>query len=421
MHAWRTFGWWVGLQLWCLVALAQAPAQNPAQGAAAAPSQPPAMASGKLEASLEDIARLHVVREQLFARGVNVARLSQEIRKAVNEGEQLEREGRYEQALTRLQQLAPLLGAGGLLEDVPSHDVQLLASWLHGKLGRPDQALLHRKRALAVRVFLAEFAGKGDSAADPLRVVMFSEAVEWVRVRMGRITDVKSNSHGGRELMVFHYLPPGQASPPQQLFAEIDQRTRAQERAQIDRFAPIPIAQMRPEDADLLRQAQDRRSRFLEDQSFDYLTLVGKVDELFKRATQLVQAGKHEEALAAMREITPLRAVEEIPTPRWLAMYSFLLGRTGDTAGQTRLRGQLFGVQQAIGHSGDGLSMATAIEVLMVNEEYEWLTERRLRRSRQSLVHENGRSYDVMEVRDAAGQEQKYYFDITRMFKRYKF
>ena len=67
-----------------------------------------------------------------------------------------------------------------------------------------------------------------------------------------------------------------------------------------------------------------------------------------------------------------------------------------------------------------GSSFDAAVEVQSVEQEYRWISSRLLAgwvRTRQSLVERGGRVYDVLDVRDAAGAERSYYFDVTSVIR----
>jgi tetratricopeptide (TPR) repeat protein len=361
------------------------------------------------------IAAAQAQREALFdRRGIDVSKLSQEIGAAVRDGEKLERESKYQEALDRLlalEKYMPLL-------DVPSFDVHMLAGWLHSKLGRSEASLQHRQRAVAYRTVLWQHIGKGDSADDPLRVVMVNEIVEWNKSQLNRIADSKSLAHRGVELTVVTYQGPTTGNQPRQLFAEIDKRTRAMSNRALDRFSPIPVTEMRPQDVALLAKAREKRAQFLSDQSFSYYELREVAEKLTKDSMRLDMDGKPQEALAKLREIEKIRDIEDIPTPRLLSWYSYLMGKTGNAVKQQEMRGLIFGVQQAMAHSGDGGSIATAIHVILVQEEYEWLGEKKLKLVRQALREAGDQQYDVMTVQNPQGIQSDIFFNITKLFAR---
>ena len=354
-------------------------------------------------------------REALFdGRGIDVPKLSQEIGGAVRDGEKLEREGQYQQALDRLlvlEKYMPLL-------DVPSFDVQMLAGWLHSKLGRNEASQQHRERATAYRALLGQHIGKGDSVDDPLRVVMVNELIEWTKSRLARISDIKSQAHRGTELSIVTYQGPTTGNQPRQLFAEIDRRTRTMTNRALDRFAPIPVAEMRPQDVASLAKAREKRARFLSDQGFSYHELRDLAERLMTDSARLDMDGKSQEALVKLLEIERIRAIEDIPTPRLLSWYSYLMGKTGNVVKQQEMRGLIFGVQQAIAHSGDGRSLSTAIHVIQIEEEYEWLGQKKLKLVTQALREAGGQHYDVMTVQNPQGVQSDVFFNITGLFAR---
>jgi hypothetical protein len=75
-------------------------------------------------------------------------------------------------------------------------------------------------------------------------------------------------------------------------------------------------------------------------------------------------------------------------------------------------------VQQAIAHSGDGSSPETAIHVILVEEEYEWIREKKLKLVKQTLLERDGQRYDVMTVEDAKGVQTQVFFAITGLYAR---
>jgi hypothetical protein len=364
----------------------------------------------------ETIGKVQASREALFdARRISVPQLSVDIGGVVRDVVRLDREGKYQAALERLQTLQKY---GPLLE-IPSLEVHILASLLYAKLGQADSSLQHQLYASAHIKLLRERSGTGRSADDPLRVTMQNELYEWVRLRRLNVTNVRSNTYSGRELLVLTYQESTADTPAQQLFVEVDPRTRIQANASFDRYSAIPIAQLPARSLELLHLARAKREQFLNDTKFPYLELRGQLDDILKKSTELHKSGKLAEAVAALREIERIRPIEDIPTPRLLIWYSFLMGQTGNTEKQTEMRGLIFGVQQAIAHSGDGRTPETAIHVLFIEEEYDWLAEKKLKLKRQALRDIGAEAFDVMSVTDAQGVSSDVYFNITRMRAKY--
>jgi hypothetical protein len=132
-------------------------------------------------------------------------------------------------------------------------------------------------------------------------------------------------------------------------------------------------------------------------------------------ATSLEEAGKPREALAKLREIEALRPIQDIPTPQLWKVYGRLAGKTGEDDQQREMNGLLFGVQQAMATSGDARSAATAIPVMFVEEEHDWLVARRLTAKRRALQAHGTEQFNVWGVEEHDGTPHDVYFNITRM------
>lgn len=184
---------------------------------------------------------------------------------------------------------------------------------------------------------------------------------------------------------------------------------------QIRLYDPIPLAHMSPAQLEYLTQAKKKRERFLSD-TFPYLELVGKSREVIGKAIALDRQGKANEAFAALAEIEAIRPIEDIPLVDLIFVYSALNGKTGNAQKQLALRGLMFGIIQAIAHSGDGLSPETAVHVIAISEEYDWLIDKKLTRVKQRLLERGSEKFDVLTAKDASGVENDFYFNITRMF-----
>ncbi len=76
------------------------------------------------------------------------------------------------------------------------------------------------------------------------------------------------------------------------------------------------------------------------------------------------------------------------------------------------------GLIDSIRNSGDGKSTATAWLVINVHEEYVLLRVLGFQPSGQSLLQENGHSYDVMKAKSREdGSEQTFYFNVDIAMK----
>ena len=75
------------------------------------------------------------------------------------------------------------------------------------------------------------------------------------------------------------------------------------------------------------------------------------------------------------------------------------------------------GLVHSVEKSGDGKSPETAFVVISVDEEYVLLNWLGLRASGQSLVNQNGHSYDLMKaVNTRTNETVSYYFNIDKPF-----
>ena len=71
------------------------------------------------------------------------------------------------------------------------------------------------------------------------------------------------------------------------------------------------------------------------------------------------------------------------------------------------------GLEASILASGDGKSEKTAFIAVLIDEEYNVLRLKKLRRASQKIVKgKDGRAYDVMQASDAAGGKATVYFQI---------
>ncbi|HMC32536.1 MAG TPA: DUF4919 domain-containing protein [Candidatus Angelobacter sp.] len=78
------------------------------------------------------------------------------------------------------------------------------------------------------------------------------------------------------------------------------------------------------------------------------------------------------------------------------------------------------GLLRSIMDSGDGKTARTAYVVISVHEEYIVLQVLGLRPSQQSVSHQDGHSYDVLEAKkQGSDQTVKLYFNVDIPFKHY--
>jgi hypothetical protein len=383
---------------------------------AQAPAEPAAPAPGIEPADPALVERVLRQRQALFnIPGLDAAQLSVAIGAGLREAARLELAGRHAEALARLEAITPSLP----LEDLPSAEVHLRASWAHMRLGRNEASARHRALALAAREVLLRHIGTGASREQPLRVVMDIEAHEWVRAQRGRVRDVHTAGQGERELMLLTYAMPASDTATFVVYAQVDARTRQAARPR-DRFARVPQAAMTSAQLAAFQEARSRRERFLSDNAFDYQALQRRMDDAYAQAMKLDRAGQPEEALRQLLEIEKIRPLAEIPTPQLWGFYGYLLGRTGRTAGQPEVDAMVFGIRQAVAHSGDGNDVRTAVQVILPDEEADWLAAKQLVRVRHRFASFAGRVYSVVVARDAAGRETDLYFEITAVARRFE-
>lgn len=76
-------------------------------------------------------------------------------------------------------------------------------------------------------------------------------------------------------------------------------------------------------------------------------------------------------------------------------------------------------ILQSIGDSGKGYSTETAMYVINIGEEYDFLHFNGFKPIRQELIEENGRQYDRMITEGNDGKKYQFYFDVTDFFGHY--
>ena len=98
------------------------------------------------------------------------------------------------------------------------------------------------------------------------------------------------------------------------------------------------------------------------------------------------------------------------------------LRRTGDER-QAEQFGKLGALLlESLVRDGDGKSFETAWTAFQVKEEYAVLSSRGFAVSKQTLVENDGRHYDVLEAHslrdpDPNGEAERFYFDVTELVK----
>ncbi|MFP4664364.1 MAG: DUF4919 domain-containing protein [Bacteroidales bacterium] len=98
--------------------------------------------------------------------------------------------------------------------------------------------------------------------------------------------------------------------------------------------------------------------------------------------------------------------------------YAYAAWKESGNDKMAKLHSMIFNeLMQSILKSGDGKSAKTAWVVINISEEYRVLEFLEMEMQSQSLVTENNRNYDRMEVIDENGEEDVVYFNIDIPFR----
>jgi hypothetical protein len=352
---------------------------------------------------------------QHFGDGTQVdpQQLAKDVNAAIADAVALARVGNNVGAIGRLEQLKPYAP----LDQFPDIDVQTLCGAFYAKLQQTDQANACRDRAHVLAEILNNRSGSGATPDDPVRIEIVREINEWVRLQGGTVKGVEPLQSRGTELQKVSFSTKGTDTTSVAYFL-IDPRVMVATMSKRSVFDPMPLSASDGRYATALQQAHDLRVQFLADRSFDYPALMLLCHETEKQAMKLAQQGDFNGALARMREIEKVRPIRQIPIFGVVSIYSYLLGKTGNTGEQSEMRMLLFGIMQDIAHSGDGLGMGTAMHVVSDDEEYSWLADKHLRVTKQSLLEDGAKRYDELTTVDADGHVRSYYFEVTQAFQR---
>ena len=346
---------------------------------------------------------------------IDLQQFSHDTQAIVAQANVLNQSGESQKALEKLLELNKYAS----LDRYPDYTVQVVCFNVYTGLANERDATACRRRAAAMAVILLKLSGGGNTPDDPVRIVRVGEIGDWLRLRSAKMTDVQAIQYQGSSLQKVTFTTPADSHVevayflmnPREVF-EIDQTAR-------DIFQPLPVSDTDGKYAAAMKEAHERRAKFLSDQSFNYRELVQLVQDSQKEAMQLAQQGDVEAALSKIREVERIRPIRDIPIFSLVSNYSALLGKAGDEGAHADMRLYLFGITQDIAHSGDGLTPETAIRVIAVNEEYSWLFAKKLHATRQALIRNGDSQYDAIEATDASGRSRTYYFDVTPFFDRY--
>lgn len=349
--------------------------------------------------------RMDAAMRSLLTGKASEREVSQAVEQAFREGMPLLVKGDAQAALDKLAPLARYAS----LETFPSFRVQLLQAQAYRALGDKDRHAVHQVQAMQ----LAQLRERGRSAEAPLQLQHLMQMGDLILIGGGKAKDTRFETQpDGRRLLVVEFDQPldGEAKRYLQL------PEAALRSSQVSRYAPLPQDKMNDEMRGAITEARAVLERLLTDKALKFHELELALKEAIEAADGLTAKQQNSEALKALQALSRLRALDEIPHVPLLSRLSYLHGQLGNRAEQQRLRLKLFGLQQAIGATGDGLSFETAVEVPFIVLEYDWLADKKLRSERQALVHQGEKSYDVMDVVDEQGVKSKRYFDVSRMF-----
>ncbi|WP_176060523.1 MULTISPECIES: DUF4919 domain-containing protein [Burkholderiaceae] len=353
---------------------------------------------------------------QAFAQDekIDLEALSREIQATVKESEALDQAGNDTGAISRLR----VLEKYAPLPQFPSYDVQMECAKLYAKLAKQDDAEACRQRAVALADILKERTGSGATPDDPVRVITINEVTEWLRSQSLRITGLQTYPYHNENLQVVSYTGPSTVGKSPVAYFLLNSRIVTSLNKKAGIYDPLPVSAKDGKYYAALQQAHEARVRFLNDKSFNYGELAYLCTNSERDALQLAQQGDINGALAKIREVEKIRPIQDIPITDFIAAYSFLLGKSGDVETQMKMRLYLFGINQDIAHSGNGLSQDTAVHIVATSEEYAWVRAKNLRVTRQQLVQNGESRYDLLDAVDASGHSQTFYFEVTQVFNR---
>lgn len=308
-----------------------------------------------------------------------------------------------------LEQLAPLARYQPL-KFFPSYRVQAFQAEAYRLIGDSAQREVHTAHA---RLLSALFE-QGRTPEAPLMLRHPVQLGDLVMLGGGQVQDTRPqpSKNGGSVIMLTF------KDDPQGLKTRyLDTSALMAGQPAPPRYSVLMTADMPADMHAALAENQAMLARFYADTALDFMKLEDALRRAITAADALIGQRKPAEALQALQAVASVRPLEEIPHVPFLSRLSLVYGDLGQRADQQRLRRQLFGLQQAIAATGDGQSLETAVEVPFVEIEYDWLADRKLKRTKQVLLRQGEASYDVLDVVDAQGNASQRYFNITRMWR----
>lgn len=101
------------------------------------------------------------------------------------------------------------------------------------------------------------------------------------------------------------------------------------------------------------------------------------------------------------------------------AHYTFVKDSSVDANVREYHKQVIGGLLRSIRDSGKGISKETAMYVINIGEEYDFIYFSGMKPMMQSLINENGRQFDVMDTEDREGNKYRLYFEVTDFFGHY--
>lgn len=296
------------------------------------------------------------------------------------------------------------------LKTFPSYRVQAFQAEAYRLLGDGAQFELHAAHARA----LASLFQQGLTPEAPLRLQHMVQLGDVVALGGGQVQDTRTQpAQGGGSLITLTF----KNDPQGQKTRYLDTSALLAARTMPPRYSVLMTPDMPADLHAALAENQRLLARFYADKTVDLLKLEDALRRAVDAADALITQRKPAEAMQALQAVAAVRPLDEIPHVPFLMRLSVVSGDLGLRAEQQRLRRQLFGLQQAIAATGDGMSFETAVEVPFVEMEYDWLSDRKLKHGKQALVHRGAQSFDVLDVVDAQGTASQRYFNVTRLLQ----
>lgn len=159
----------------------------------------------------------------------------------------------------------------------------------------------------------------------------------------------------------------------------------------------------------------------------DYLRI--RLSQSNHGASSMVTSALSSEMGKSLQEknyVAAAKSAKELLAVNFTNMYAHYVVTMDTTADSTTIAFHnevAKGLFESIYNSGRGLSEETALYVISISEEYDFLGFMGFKFERQSLIEKDGHFYDLMEASNGeTGESKKYYkiyFDVTDFYGHY--